>query len=393
MSDWDSYLPEDWRRATLVGRAVLGCEDPALLGPSVISVVDGSVFDLTHRFPTMAHLCAADRPAEAAKDVSGLAPVYRVSELIARSIATDAERAAPYLLAPNDLQVVKAAGVTFATSLLERIIEEKAGGDVSRATVLRDELTDVIGSDLSKIVPGSEDAKALERHLRAIGYWSQYLEVGIGPDAELFTKAPILSSVGFGAEIGLHPRSSWNNPEPEIVVVVAPDQNIVGASLGNDVNLRDFEGRSALLLGKAKDNNASCATGPFIRLFDAHFTLDDVRRADVDLKIEGADGYLLTGASTMREISRDVADLVAQTAGATHQYPDGFVLFTGTLFAPTEDRDAPGMGFTHKIGDRVSISSPKLGALVNTVTTSDKAAPWTFGVRALMDNLRARNVI
>ena len=393
MSDWDSYLPEDWRQATLVGRAVLGCEDPALQGPSVVSVVDGAVFDLTHRFPTIAHLCAADRPAEAAKDVSGLAPVCRVSELIAHSIAPGAKRAAPCLLAPNDLQVVKAAGVTFAASLLERIIEEKAGGDVSRAKALRDELTGVIGSDLSKIVPGSEDAKALERHLRAIGYWSQYLEVGIGPDAELFTKAPILSSVGFGAEIGLHPRSSWNNPEPEIVVVVAPDQNIVGASLGNDVNLRDFEGRSALLLGKAKDNNASCAVGPFIRLFDAHFTLDDVRRADVDLRIEGEDGYLLRGASTMREISRDVADLVAQAAGATHQYPDGFVLFTGTLFAPTEDRDASGMGFTHKIGDRVSISSPKLGGLVNTVTTSDKAAPWTFGVCALMDNLRARNAI
>jgi fumarylacetoacetate (FAA) hydrolase family protein len=222
--------------------------------------------------------------------------------------------------------------------------------------------------------------------------WSQYLEVAIGPDAEIFTKAPVLSTVGWGAEIGIRSDSSWNNPEPEVVLVVNSRGKPVGATLGNDVNLRDFEGRSALLLGKAKDNNASAALGPFIRLFTDGFGMDDVRGAVVDLVVEGTDGYRLTGTSTMREISRDPEELVRQTL-SEHQYPDGFALYLGTLFAPVQDRDAPGRGFTHKEGDVVRISSEKLGMLVNRVTTSKAATPWTFGVRELMNNLVARGLL
>src|SRR5262249_38299502 len=160
----------------------------------------------------------------------------------------------------------------------------------------------------------------------------QYLEVGIGPDAEVFTKAPVLSSVGTGADIGLHLKSTWNNPEPEVVLVVASTGRIVGATLGNDVNLRDFEGRSALLLSKAKDNNASAAIGPFIRFLDRSFMLQDVRNADVDLEVDGEDGFHLNGHSSMSAIARDPTELVAEACGRHHQYPDGFVLYCGTMF-------------------------------------------------------------
>jgi fumarylacetoacetate (FAA) hydrolase family protein len=219
--------------------------------------------------------------------------------------------------------------------------------------------------------------------------WSQYLEVGIGPDAEVFTKAPVLSSVGTDAEIGIHPGSSWNNPEPEVVLAVNSKGEVKGATLGNDVNLRDFEGRSALLLSKAKDNNASCAIGPFIRLFDATYSIDDVRQCTVNLEVRGTDGFVMRGDSSLTKISRDPLDLVAQTT-AMHQYPDGFVLFCGTLFAPTQDRGAPGSGFTHHVGDVVRIRSPKLGELMNRVEHSERLAPWTYGVRQLMRHLKQR---
>jgi fumarylacetoacetate (FAA) hydrolase family protein len=187
--------------------------------------------------------------------------------------------------------------------------------------------------------------------------------------------------------------SAWNNPEPEVVLVVSSAGRIVGATLGNDVNLRDVEGRSALLLGKAKDNNASASVGPFIRLFDKNFTLDDVRRAELRLTVEGDDGFRLEGASDMGKISRDPEDIVRQTIGANHQYPDGFVLYLGTAFAPTKDRGAPGQGFTHRIGDIVHVSSPKLGRLTNVMTTSRDAEPWTFGTAALMRNLAKRGLL
>jgi len=214
-----------------------------------------------------------------------------------------------------------------------------------------------------------------------------------GPDAEIFTKAAPLSSVGTGVDVGLHPASTWNNPEPEVVLAVSPRGQIVGAALGNDVNLRDFEGRSALLLGKAKDNNASCGIGPWIRLCDAHFGIGEIARTEIDLTIEGEDGFVLHGASAMTQISRSPQELVAHAMGAHHQYPDGMMLFCGTLFAPVQDRDAPGAGFTHHLGDRVSISAPRLGGLVNWVGTSDALPPWTFGIGALMASLARRGLL
>jgi fumarylacetoacetate (FAA) hydrolase family protein len=297
------------------------------------------------------------------------------------------------LLAPIDLQAVKAAGVTFADSMVERVIEEQAKGDAARAQEIRDRLAPVIGSSLRGVAAGSDKAREVKRVLQGMGLWSQYLEVGIGPDAEIFTKAQPMASVGCGADVGIHPISDWNNPEPEIVLAVAADGRVRGAALGNDVNLRDFEGRSALLLGKAKDNNGSCAIGPFIRLFDISFSIDDVRRAAITLTVDGPDGFRLDGSSSMARISRDPLDLVGQAIGPNHQYPDGFMLFLGTMFAPVADRHGPGQGFTHVAGDVVTVSTPKLGALTNTVRRSDQIAPWTMGTGALMANLARRGLI
>ncbi|WP_374383755.1 fumarylacetoacetate hydrolase family protein [Dongia sp.] len=301
--------------------------------------------------------------------------------------------AKPYLLAPTDLQAIKACGVTFAASMLERVIEERAKGDPGAAEGIRRVIAKEIGGDLRRIKPGSPEAETLKQALIERGMWSQYLEVGIGPYAEVFTKAQPMSAVGVGADIGIHPESSWNNPEPEVVLVIDPAGRIVGATLGNDVNLRDFEGRSALLLGRAKDNNGSAALGPFIRLFDDTFTIDDLRQADLSVKVTGLDQFVLDDRSSMREISRDVTDLAKQTLSRNHQYPDGLVLYVGTMFAPIKDRGAPGMGFTHKIDDVVTVATPKLGALVNRVRLTTEIEPWTFGSRALMENLARRGLL
>jgi fumarylacetoacetate (FAA) hydrolase family protein len=366
-------LPADHAQALLVGRVLTDT------GPSPVIVRDGTVHDVSATAPTVADLIERDDIAT----ITGTA-LCRVDAL--------GTPEGPALLAPIDLQCVKACGVTFALSAIERVIEERARGDADKAATIRGDLEAKVGSGIRSVVPGSEEAASLKAALIDAGMWSQYLEVAIGPDAEVFTKAPVLSAIGWGGDIGIRSDSDWNNPEPEVVLIVDRSGTPRGATLGNDVNLRDFEGRSALLLGKAKDNNASTALGPFIRIFDAGFTMDDVRSAVVDLTIDGPEGYKLTGTNKMSEISRDPTDLVRQTL-SEHQYPDGFALFLGTLFAPVQDRDHPGRGFTHKDGDVVRISTAKLGSLVNRVTTSKAAAPWQFGIRDLMRNLASRGLL
>ncbi len=375
-------LPQNLDPALLIGRV---WRPAPIDGPSVVVVRGGQVFDITRFAPTTADLFERGDAVDVARTAPG-EPLGTVQALLA---------GAPGLqwLAPCDVQAIKACGVTFAVSLLERVIEEQAGGDASKAAEVRGMINELIGTDLAKIQPGSEGALKLKAELQRRNAWSQYMEVGLGPDAEVFSKSQPMSAVGLGADIGLHPASAWNNPEPEIVLAVNSAGRVVGATLGNDVNLRDIEGRSALLLGKAKDNNGSCAIGPFIRLFDDGFSIDDVRNASVSLRIEGDDGFVLEGVSHMREISRDPLDLVSQTYGAHHQYPDGFMLFLGTMFSPIKDRDTEGGGFTHHLGDVVSISTPALGTLVNTVRLATDIAPWTFGTRALYRNLAERGLL
>jgi fumarylacetoacetate (FAA) hydrolase family protein len=381
-------LPDDAAHGTLVGRVWL----PQAQGPAVVAVRDDGIFDVTARFPTVSALCDEENPASALRAIRG-ERIGDLDNILANTPPDRRDPKRPWLLAPVDLQVLKAAGVTFAISMLERVIEERARGNPASAEAIRKEVVRLVGDDLSKLRPGSTEAMRLKQILIEQNAWSQYLEVGIGPDAEVFTKAPVMSSVGTGMDAGLHPKSTWNNPEPEVVVVVSSRGKIVGATLGNDVNLRDFEGRSALLLSKAKDNNASCAVGPLLRLFDQTFTLDDVRQMDVGLTVTGPDGFVLEGHSSISKISRDPTDLVAQTVGTVHQYPDGFALFLGTMFAPVKDRDAPGQGFTHKRDDVVTIASPKLGKLTNRMRNSDECEPWTYGLSALMKNLAQRGLL
>lgn len=365
---------------------------PDIKGPSIVVRRGDCLVDITSSsIPTMQALLEASDPADVANSAVGK-DVGTVEEIASNSLERpNVDK--PYFLAPSDLQPIKACGVTFVSSMLERVIEEKASGDPVKADSIRERCTEILGDSLRSVVPGSDKAMRLKDALIAEDIWSQYLEVGIGPDAEVFTKSQAMSSVGFGASIGLHPISTWNNPEPEVVLAVDREGVIKGATLGNDVNLRDVEGRSALLLGKAKDNNASCAIGPMLRLFDKNFGIDDVRKAELTLRVAGEDGFVLNGTSSMSEISRDPVELVKQTCGAHHQYPDGFFLMCGTLFAPTQDRDTPGGGFTHKMGDVVTISNPELGQLQNTVRLSTECPPWVFGTSTLMKNLAQRGLI
>jgi fumarylacetoacetate (FAA) hydrolase family protein len=384
----EACLPEDHHQALLIGRIW----QPGV-GPTLVKVQQDGIYDLSAIAATSSQLCEMKDAVSAVREARDLPRLGSLDTVLKNSAAARRDDTQPWLLAPCDLQAVKASGVTFVSSMLERVIEEQARGDASKAEAVRASIVAVIGDNLSSVVPGSLQAAALKEVLIRQGAWSQYLEVGIGPDAEIFTKTQPMSSVGFGSEIGIHPKSEWNNPEPEIVLVVNSRGETVGATMGNDVNLRDFEGRSALLLGKAKDNNASCAIGPFIRLFDDAFSIGDVRKCDLAMRIDGSDGYELTGISPMSQISRDPLDLVGHAIGPNHQYPDGMVLFLGTMFAPTEDRGAPGLGFTHAIGDVVTITTPRLGALINRVNRSDRIEPWNFGAVALMQNLARRHLL
>ncbi|ODT50532.1 fumarylacetoacetate hydrolase family protein [Devosia sp. 63-57] len=374
-----NHIPQ----GVLIGRAKV----PGIAHPVVVTVRDGQLVDITAPgLATVRDYAESADPAGLVSKAKGRV-IGDAQAILANSVAGASKADLPTLLAPIDLQAIKASGVTFVVSLLERVIEEQARGDKSRADALRSEILDLIGTDLSQLVPGSDAAMKVKAALIKKGVWSQYLEVGIGPDAEIFTKGQPMSAVGYGAEVGLHPISSWNNPEPEVALLVTSAGKIIGATLGNDVNLRDVEGRSALLLGKAKDNNASASLGPFVRLFDGDFTLETVENADISLRVEGQDGFVLEGGSNMAQISRTPASLVAATIGDHHQYPDGLVLYLGTMFAPVKDRDGAGKGFTHKVGDIVSISTPSLGTLSNRVNLSTKCPPWTYGASHLLRDL------
>ncbi|MFZ2736709.1 MAG: fumarylacetoacetate hydrolase family protein [Burkholderiaceae bacterium] len=386
-----TVLPQDIGPSVLIARIWVEGS-----GPTLVRVLGDSIFDISLIAATTSELLEMVDPVGSVREFGG--PwLADTSAVLANSAQDQRDPSIPWFLAPCDLQAIKAAGVTFVASMLERVIEEQARGDAAKAESIRRAVVGVIGDNLSQVKPGSAEAAALKKVLIEQGVWSQYLEVGIGPDAEIFTKSQVMSAVGIGSEIGIHPGSDWNNPEPEIVLAVNSRGEVKGASLGNDVNLRDFEGRSALLLGKAKDNNASCAIGPFIRLFDEHFGMNDVRHCNLLLEVQGDDGFVMQGVSPLNMISRDPLDLVAQTIGANHQYPDGFMLFLGTMFAPTQDRPLPGKkpgeGFTHCVGDIVSVSTPLLGTLVNRVNTSDQIAPWTYGVMALMRDLAGRGLL
>ena len=381
-------LPTDADRALLVGRLWM----PSVDGPALVLVAGDDLLDLSAIAPTSSELF--DRLGVVQEIQARQLPrIASLPAALANASADTQDPSQPWLMAPCDLQAIKAAGVTFVASMLERVIEEQARGDPAKAEGVRRKITGIVGDNLRNVQPGSAEAARVKDVLLAEGLWSQYLEVGIGPDAEIFTKSQPMSAVGTGADIGIHRQSTWNNPEPEIVLAINSRGETVGATLGNDVNLRDFEGRSALLLGKAKDNNASCAIGPFIRLFDQAFTIDSVRNADIALTVDGPDGFALTGSSSICQISRDPLDLASQAIGPNHQYPDGLVLFLGTMFAPTQDRHGAGLGFTHQVGDIVTIATPSLGALVNRVNYADAIAPWTFGAGALMRNLVARGLL
>lgn len=391
--DLNHLIPQLAEKGTWIGRCMVPAKKAhkGVAGPHVVLARKGKIYDLSAYYNSTSELLNSKNPVTSLKALKDLPKLGNLTDVLKNSLYFNQNPNLPYLISPNDIQAIKACGVTFVKSLLERVIEEQAKGDASAAKEIRKTISASLGKDLSKVVPGSPQTKKLKKELQKKGLWSQYLEVGIGKDAEIFTKAQPLSAVGFGAEIGVLKSSKWNNPEPEIVLAVSSSGKIMGATLGNDVNLRDYEGRSALLLGEAKDQNGSCAIGPMFRLFDEKFTLDDVKKCDVQLFLEGKDGFTTSGSNNMTEISRTPENLVAQVISENHQYPDGFVLFLGTMFAPTKDRDKEGLGFTHKRGDQVTISASHLGTLTNWTNTCDKIPKWKFGIGAFTNYIVKRN--
>lgn len=359
--------------------------DPGRSAPVPVLYRDGKVWDASTLATSTADLFDRDDLVEELITLQATRPRWDVEALTLEGEHSESD---PRLLAPIDFQVIKACGVTFVDSMLERVIEERSAGDPLAASRIREAMQKEVGFDLSSITPGSEEASAVKAALLERGWWSQYLEVGLGPDPEIFTKGPVLSAVGSGSFIGIPTFSTWNNPEPELVLILRSDGQPVGATLGNDVNLRDVEGRSALLLGMAKDNNRSTAIGPFVRIFDESFSIDDARTLEINLGVNGPDGFHLTGLNSVSALSRSFEELIDAAIGRHHQYPDGFVLFTGTLFAPSEDRDNPGEGFTHKLGDVVEITSPSLGSLINEVGISEDLEPWTYGIRSQVRDMK-----
>ncbi|MDO6517414.1 fumarylacetoacetate hydrolase family protein [Zobellia uliginosa] len=392
--DLNRLIPELAETGTWIGRCMVPAQKAynGIAGPHVVMARKGKIYDLSAHFNSTSELFNCKNPVSRLKALSDLPELGSLKDALKNALYFNQNPLLPYIIAPNDIQAIKACGVTFIKSLLERVIEEKAKGDALVANDIRQTIYDTLGNDLSKVTPGSPETEKLKEELQKKGLWSQYLEVGIGKDAEVFTKAQPLSAVGFGAEIGVLKSSKWNNPEPEIVLAVSSSGKIVGATLGNDVNLRDYEGRSALLLGEAKDQNGSCAIGPLFRLFDETFSLDDVKDCDVMFSMKGKDNFATSGSNKMKEISRSPENLVAQVIGKNHQYPDGLVLFLGTMFAPTEDRNGKGLGFTHKKGDQVNISSSHLGTLINWVNTCDQIPKWEFGIGAFTNYIVKRNL-
>ena len=385
---WLQEFREQLAEGTFVGRVL----DPAVGGPAPVRIDADGVHDLSRTFATMRAITESEDPASAVWNTPG-ERLCSVDELVENSWHRGSRSDRARLLCPFDLHAIKAAGVTFVTSMIERVIEERALGDMASAAAVRIALAHLVEGTLASLRPGSPEAAEVRRVLIAEGLWSQYLEVGIGPDAEIFTKAPVLASVGYGAQVGILESSAWNNPEPEMVIAVSSSGGAVGASLGNDVNLRDIEGRSALLLPRAKDNNASCAIGPWIRLFDETYGLDDAANATIELTVSGTDDFALEAHAHVSEISRSIPELVSQLIGPHHQYPDGAALFLGTPFAPVMDRDSLGAGFTHHVGDVATIATASIGALINEVDTSENCPPWRYGLHDFMFDLARRGLL
>jgi len=378
-------LPSDGYAGTLVGRALFPGVFP---GPCVVAIREDGVHNISGTVPTMAQLLNAPNPlATLQRALRNCVYLGPLESLLENSTPSTHDPLKPYLLTPIDLQAVKAVGLTFVNGLLQRFADDNGGA----ATVAK--MEKAAGVALGKILPGSEEAARLRTALMEDGLWNDTLEVGFGPDVELFTKAQPLSAVGTGAEIAVLPTSKQTFAEPEVVLMLNADGKICGATLGCDMTARDVEARSLLLLGRAKDQNATCAVGPFIRLFDQTFSLPNVQGMNLTYAFEGADDAVFTDTGSMDQIGRGLITLARQVVNEHHGYPDGVALFTGCMFKAPSSRGASDTPFTHQVGDVVIIKASPLGTLINRVNTTDKVRPWSFGMSDLMANLANRQLL